>query len=94
MFSGGDVVTGAATAIEAIAAGRKAAYAIDTYIRTGAAQPEPEQFNSRKDIFAKVTVKDLRKGVSTAAPRDADAAGGRARSGASPRWRRGTPRRT
>ena len=30
VFSGGDVVTGAATAIEAIAAGRKAAYAIDT----------------------------------------------------------------
>ena len=33
VFSGGDVVTGAATAIEAIAAGRKAAYAIDTYVR-------------------------------------------------------------
>ena len=27
-------------------------------------EPEPEQFNSRKDTFAKVTVKDLRKGVS------------------------------
>ena len=35
VFSGGDVVTGAATAIEAIAAGRKAAHAIDTYIREG-----------------------------------------------------------
>ena len=37
VFSGGDVVTGAATAIEAIAAGRKAAHAIDTYIREGTA---------------------------------------------------------
>ena len=64
VFSGGDVVTGAATAIEAIAAGRKAAYAMDAYIMTGAAQAEPEQFNSRKDTFTKVTVKDLRKGVS------------------------------
>ena len=64
VFSGGDVVTGAATAIEAIAAGRKAAYAIDTYVRTGTARPEPEPFNSRKDTFAKVTVRDLRKGVS------------------------------
>jgi len=65
VFSGGDVVTGAATAIEAIAAGRKAAYAIDTYIRTGNAEAEPEPFNSRKDVFAKVTVQDLRSQVST-----------------------------
>ncbi len=60
VFSGGDVVTGAATAIEAIAAGRKAAHAIDTYIREGTARPEPEEFLSRKDTFAKVGVKDLR----------------------------------
>jgi formate dehydrogenase major subunit len=60
VFSGGDVVTGAATAIEAIAAGRKAAHAIDTYIREGKARPEPEAFLSRKDTFAKVGVKDLR----------------------------------
>jgi formate dehydrogenase major subunit len=60
VFSGGDVVTGAATAIEAIAAGRKAAYAIDTYIREGKARPEPAEFISRKDAFAKVTINDLR----------------------------------
>lgn len=60
VFSGGDVVTGAATAIEAIAAGRKAAHAIDTYIRTGAAQSEPREFVSRKDTFTKVTLEDLR----------------------------------
>ena len=60
VFSGGDVVTGAATAIEAIAAGRKAAYAIDTYVREGKARPEPEEFVSRKDVFAKVGLQDLR----------------------------------
>ncbi len=60
VFSGGDVVTGAATAIEAIAAGRKAAYAIDSYIREGVVRPEPEEFISRKDVFAKVGMKDLR----------------------------------
>ncbi len=63
VFSGGDVVTGAATAIEAIAAGRKAAHAIDTYIRTGKAQPEPFEFVSRKDAFRKVTLEDLRDGA-------------------------------
>ncbi len=67
VFSGGDVVTGAATAIEAIAAGRKAAYAIDTYIREGKARPEPQAFLSRKDTFAKVTTTDLR--FQTQAPK-------------------------
>jgi formate dehydrogenase major subunit len=60
VFAGGDVVTGAATAIEAIAAGRKAAYAIDKYVMTGVVQAEPREFFSRKDTFATVTVKDLR----------------------------------
>ncbi|MFB3854381.1 MAG: FAD-dependent oxidoreductase [Vicinamibacterales bacterium] len=63
VFSGGDVVTGAATAIEAIAAGRKAAYAIDKYVATGVARPEPEEFYSRKDAFGKVTLEDLRSRV-------------------------------
>ena len=60
VFSGGDVVTGAATAIEAIAAGRKAAFAIDTYLNEGKARPEPQSFLSRKDVFSKITVNDLR----------------------------------
>ena len=60
VFSGGDLVTGAATAVEAIAAGRKAAHAIDRYIVTGKAEPEPFEFTSRKDSFAKVTPVDLR----------------------------------
>jgi len=66
VFSGGDVVTGAATAIEAIAAGRRAAYAIDTYIREGRARPEPEEFISRKDAFSTITVNDLRSKETSA----------------------------
>jgi len=60
VFSGGDIVTGAATAVEAIAAGRKAAHAIDRFIQTGRAEPEPFEFVSRKDTFAKVTEVDLK----------------------------------
>lgn len=62
VFSGGDVVTGAATAIEAIAAGRKAAYAIDAFVQTGKAKAEPVEFLSRKDSFRTVTTEDLREG--------------------------------
>ena len=63
VFSGGDVVTGAATAIEAIAAGRKAAHAIDTYLVKGKAEPEPWEFVSKKDSFRKVTAEDLPEGA-------------------------------
>ena len=63
VFSGGDVVTGAATAIEAIAAGRKAAYAIDRYIVTGHAEPEPVEVYSKKDSYRKVTADDLPDGA-------------------------------
>jgi formate dehydrogenase major subunit len=62
VFSGGDVVSGAATAIEAIAAGRKAAYAIDRYVATGQAEPEPAQVYSRKDAYREVKVEDLPPG--------------------------------
>jgi formate dehydrogenase major subunit len=62
VFSGGDVVTGAATAIEAIAAGRKAAFAIDRYVTTGKAEPEPVEVYSRKDVYRKVEVEDLPPG--------------------------------
>ena len=49
IFAGGDCVTGAATAIEAIAAGRRAAFSIDGFIRTGK-KPAREltQFNISK----------------------------------------------
>ena len=63
LFAGGDVVTGAATAIEGIASGRKAAYAIDQYLTSGVARPEPQEFFSRKDVFRKVTREDLKTEV-------------------------------
>jgi formate dehydrogenase major subunit len=64
VFSGGDVVTGAATAIEAIAAGRKAAYAMDQYIVKGKAKPEPVEYFSRKDTYHKVDRDDLKSLVA------------------------------
>ncbi len=59
VFAGGDVVTGAATVVEAVAAGRKAAHAIHQYLSTGKARPEPTGFLSRKSLFGKPTVDDL-----------------------------------
>lgn len=35
VFAGGDIVTGGATVIQAMGAGRRAAQAIDAYLRTG-----------------------------------------------------------
>ncbi|MBN1552737.1 FAD-dependent oxidoreductase, partial [bacterium] len=60
VFAGGDMVTGAATAIEAIAAGRKAAYSIDTFLQNESPRSYPYTFNSRKDDFKEVLEKDLR----------------------------------
>ncbi|RME23532.1 MAG: 4Fe-4S dicluster domain-containing protein, partial [Candidatus Zixiibacteriota bacterium] len=59
VFSGGDVVTGPADAIDAIAAGRRAAYAIDKYIQTGEVQDFRERFESRRDNFHKLTREDI-----------------------------------
>jgi len=60
VFAGGDVVTGAATVVEAVAAGRKAAYAIDRYLATGKAEAEPVPFISQKGVFKKVTADELK----------------------------------
>ncbi|MDH4157904.1 MAG: molybdopterin-dependent oxidoreductase, partial [candidate division Zixibacteria bacterium] len=59
VFAGGDVVTGPADAIDAIAAGRMAARAIDKYIKTGVAEPMVNRFESRRDNFHKITADDL-----------------------------------
>ncbi|MEW6413144.1 MAG: molybdopterin-dependent oxidoreductase [Candidatus Zixiibacteriota bacterium] len=59
VFAGGDVVTGPADAIDAIAAGRKAAYAIDKYIRENVITPIGKRFESRRDNFHKMTAQDL-----------------------------------
>jgi formate dehydrogenase major subunit len=53
IFAGGDDVTGAATAIEAIAAGKKAAYAMHHYMTQGEIKAIPSEFISKKDIWGK-----------------------------------------
>ena len=59
IFSGGDVQTGPADAIDAIAAGRWAAIAIDKYVKTGHADKVLHRFESRRDNFHKLTSADL-----------------------------------
>ncbi len=59
VFAGGDVVTGPADAIDAIAAGRKAAIAIDKYIRESVITPLHSRFESKRDNFHKMTAQDL-----------------------------------
>ncbi|MFH0988660.1 MAG: molybdopterin-dependent oxidoreductase [bacterium] len=59
VFAGGDVVTGPADAIDAIAAGRKAALAIDKYIQTGVIEPLTGRFESKRDNFHKLTAQDI-----------------------------------
>ncbi|UCD64204.1 MAG: molybdopterin-dependent oxidoreductase, partial [Candidatus Zixiibacteriota bacterium] len=59
VFAGGDVVTGPADAIDAIAAGRKAAFAIDRYLRENVITPLTGRFESRRDNFHKMTKDDL-----------------------------------
>lgn len=59
VFSGGDVVTGPADAIDAIAAGRMAARAIDKYLQTGEIVPLTDRFESKRDNFHKMTREDI-----------------------------------
>ncbi len=53
VFAGGDDVTGAATAIEAIAAGKKSAYAMHHYMIDGEIKAIPGEFISKKDTWGK-----------------------------------------
>ena len=59
VFAGGDVVTGPADAVDAIAAGRKAAHAIDSYIKDHVIKPIDYVFESKRDAFHKITKDDL-----------------------------------
>ena len=82
VFSGGDVVTGAATAIEAIAAGRKAAYAIDTLPARGqGASPSPRSSSAARTPSPRSTVNDLRSQDAEAEAHHAAHPRGRAREG-------------
>jgi formate dehydrogenase major subunit len=51
VFAGGDVVSGPSVVIDAIAHGRRAARAIDEYLRTGQVQQPQAPFVSRRDTF-------------------------------------------
>jgi formate dehydrogenase major subunit len=51
VFAGGDCVTGPATAVEAIAAGRKAAKAIDRYLRGESLVEDEALFDIRKGLL-------------------------------------------
>lgn len=59
VFSGGDVVTGPADAVDAIAAGRMAARAIEKYVNTGVTEPLTDRFESKRDNFHKMTREDI-----------------------------------
>lgn len=48
LFSGGDCVTGPATVVQAVAAGRRAAGAIDSYVLGRPVMPEEAPFNSTR----------------------------------------------
>lgn len=48
VFAGGDVVTGPQTAIQAIAAGRRAAYSMDQYLRGKKIEKLPQMYNHVK----------------------------------------------
>ena len=54
VFAGGDVVTGPAVAIDAIAHGRRAAEAIDSFISKGTAEIVSMGFVSRKESFGEI----------------------------------------
>ncbi|MDR2018945.1 MAG: molybdopterin-dependent oxidoreductase [Syntrophobacterales bacterium] len=54
VFAGGDVITGPAVAIDAIAHGKIAADAIERYIVSGSPEEQPKGFISRKDSYGEI----------------------------------------
>lgn len=62
IFAGGDVTTGPAVAIDAIAHGRRAAIAIDHYVTTGLANGHGASgFLSRKETFGAIAESEFRE---------------------------------
>jgi formate dehydrogenase major subunit len=59
VFTGGDMATGPAVAIDAIAHGKIAANAIDHYIRSGKAAGKEKEFISRKEAFGELPDSDF-----------------------------------
>ena len=72
VFSGGDCVTGAATAIEAVAAGKTAAISIDNFLKTGVPLKPDMPFSIRKGELEEIDAREFdniervpRRGVPT-----------------------------
>ena len=59
VFTGGDMATGPAVAIDAIAHGKIAANAIDAYICSGKAMGKKKEFISRKEAFGDIPDSDF-----------------------------------
>jgi formate dehydrogenase major subunit len=59
VFTGGDMATGPAVAIDAIAHGKIAANAIDHYVRSGKAEGKAKEFISRKEAFGEIPDSDF-----------------------------------
>lgn len=64
VFAGGDCVTGPATVIQAVAAGRRAAQAMDEYVREGAVRPSHEDYTCSRG-----TLEDLPRDEFDVVPR-------------------------
>jgi formate dehydrogenase major subunit len=58
VFAGGDCVTGPATAVEAIAAGKKAARSIDLYLNGKQVVPPVKEYNCSKGKLEEIDVSD------------------------------------
>jgi hypothetical protein len=72
VFAGGDTVTGPATVIEAIAAGKKAAASIDRYLRgktSGGEEPAPRTI-SLEEVDTGRFNKRQRQTMSALSPKD------------------------
>jgi formate dehydrogenase major subunit len=59
VFTGGDMATGPAVAIDAIAHGKMAANAIDRYVLSGKAAGKAKEFISRKEAFGEIPESDF-----------------------------------
>ena len=59
VFTGGDMATGPAVAIDAIAHGKIAANAIDHFVRSGKAAGKEKEFISRKEAFGEIPDSDF-----------------------------------
>ena len=63
VFSGGDCVSGPDIAINAIGTGKKAAYEIDEYLRTGVSVPDIEPYNCSKGRWDEIPPEEFRSVV-------------------------------